>query len=122
LLPAPSAELHSQALLLAMIAAAKADGHLDERERSLVEAELSRLEADPVLRRWFEDQLRRPLDPAEVARAASTPELAAEMYLASLLIADETSFMERAYLDELAQQLRLPAGLKAELEAQAVAV
>lgn len=122
LLPGPSAELHSQALLLAMIAAAKADGHLDERERSLVEAELSRLEADPVLRRWFEDQLRRPLDPAEVARAASTPELAAEMYLASLLIADETSFMERAYLDELAQQLRLPAGLKAELEAQATAV
>lgn len=122
LLSAPSAELHSQALLLAMIAAAKADGHLDERERGLVEAELSRLEADPVMRRWFEDQLRRPLDPAEVARAASTPELAAEMYLASLLIADETSFMERAYLDELAQQLRLPAGLKAELEAQATAV
>ena len=121
LLPAPSAELHSQALLLAMIEVAKADGHLDERERGLVEAELSRLEADPVLRRWFEDQLRCPLDPAEVARAASTPELAAEMYLASLLIADETSFMERAYLDELAQQLRLPAGLKAELEAQATA-
>ncbi|MGS0758630.1 DUF533 domain-containing protein, partial [Roseateles sp. GG27B] len=81
-------------------------GDLERRYAKLaVEAELSRLEADPVLRRWFEDQLRRPLDPAEVARAASTPELAAEMYLASLLIADETSFMERAYLDELAQQL-----------------
>jgi uncharacterized membrane protein YebE (DUF533 family) len=121
LLPAPEVELHSRGMLKAMIAAAKADGHLDERERGLVEAELSRLEADPTMRRWFEEELRRPLDPAEVAQAASTPELAAEMYLASLLVADETGFMERAYLDELARQLRLPEGLKVELERQALA-
>ncbi|MFT5535419.1 MAG: uncharacterized membrane protein YebE (DUF533 family) [Burkholderiaceae bacterium] len=118
-LPAPQVEVHSQAMLLAMIAAAKSDGHLDERERGVVEAELARLDADPVMRNWFEDQLRRPLDPAEVALAATTPELASEMYLASLLVVDESSFMERAYLDELARQLRLPAGLKVELEAQA---
>lgn len=118
-LPAPQVEVHSQAMLLAMIAAAKSDGHLDERERGVVEAELVRLDADPVMRNWFEDQLRRPLDPAEVALAATTPELASEMYLASLLVVDESSFMERAYLDELARQLRLPQGLKVELEAQA---
>lgn len=122
LLPAPEVEQHSRGMLKAMIAAAKADGHLDERERGLVEAELSRLEADPVMRRWFEEELRRPLDPAEVAQAAATPELAAEMYLASLLVTDETSFMERAYLNELARQLRLPEGLKLELERQALAV
>ncbi|CFN79703.1 Protein of uncharacterised function (DUF533) [Bordetella pertussis] len=40
------------------------------------------------------------------------------MYLASLLVADEQSFMERAYLDELARQLKLPAELKQQLEAQ----
>jgi uncharacterized membrane protein YebE (DUF533 family) len=79
------------------------------------------MQADAETRRWFEDELRRPLDPAEVARAAGSPEMAAEMYLASLLVADETSFMERAYLDELARQLQLPAGLKAELEKQAAA-
>ncbi len=121
-LPALQVEVHSQAMLLAMIAAAKSDGHLDERERGVLEAELARLDADPVMRSWFEDQLRRPLDPAEVARAASTPELASEMYLASLLVVDESTFMERAYLDELARQLRLPEGLKVELEAQAGAV
>jgi uncharacterized membrane protein YebE (DUF533 family) len=117
-LPPAEVEVHSVAMLGAMIAAAKADGHLDERERELVEAELNRLEADPAMRRWFEEQLRRPLDPAEVAKAAATPEMASEMYLVSLLICDETSFMERAYLDELARQLRLPEGLKAELEVQ----
>lgn len=121
LLPAPQAEQHSRAMLQSMIAAAKADGHLDARERGLVEAELQRIAADDDTRRWFEDELRKPLDPAEVARAAGSQEMAAEMYLASLLVADETSFMERAYLDELARQLRLPEGLKNELERQALA-
>ena len=120
LLPAPEVEQHSRAILKSMIAAAKADGHLDERERGLVEAELQRIAADLDTRRWFEDELRRPLDPVELARSAGTPEMAAEMYLASLLVADETSFMERAYLDELARQMKLPDGLKLELERQAL--
>lgn len=119
LLTAPAAETEAQALLKAMIAAAKSDGHLDEREQGLIHAELDRLQAGPQERRWMEEELRRPLDPAEVASAATTPELAAEMYLASLLMADDTTFMERAYLDELARQLKLPPSLKAELESQA---
>ncbi len=109
-------DVKSLAVLKAMIAAAKSDGHLDERERGLIHDELERLDADPPLRQWMEDELRKPLDPAEVARAASTHELGAEMYLASLLMADDTSFMERAYLDELARQLQLAPTLKAELE------
>jgi uncharacterized membrane protein YebE (DUF533 family) len=106
LLAAPGAEEHSMALLKAMVAAAKSDGHLDEREQGLIHAELDRLQAGAQERRWMEEELRRPLDPADVARAATTPELAAEMYLASLLMADDTTFMERAYLDELARQLK----------------
>jgi uncharacterized membrane protein YebE (DUF533 family) len=118
-LPAPQLELHSQAMLKAMIAAAKADGHMDDRERGLVEAELARLDADPATRRWFEDELRKPVEPADVAAASASPEMAAEIYLASLLVVDETTTMERAYLDELARQLRLAPALKAELEARA---
>ena len=38
------------------------------------------------------------------------------MYLASLLAVDEQNFMERAYLDELARQLKLDDGLKVQLE------
>ena len=121
LLPAPEAESHSRAIFQALIAAAKSDGHLDERERGLIDAEMLRLQADAGDRAWLAAELLRPLDPAEVARAATTPELAAEMYLASLLVIDDTSFMERAYLDEFARQLKLPAALKAELEKQAKA-
>jgi uncharacterized membrane protein YebE (DUF533 family) len=56
-----------------------------------------------------------------VAAAAQTPAMGAEIYLASLLVVDETTTMERAYLDELARQLKLPAELKADLEARAAA-
>lgn len=120
-LPAPQLEQHSQAMLKAMIAAAKSDGHMDERERELVHTELNRLQADAGTRQWVEAELRRPIDPADVAAAATTPELAAEVYLASVLVVDETTTMERAYLDELARRLNLAPALKADLEARAAA-
>ena len=120
LLPAPQVEAHSQAMLKAMIAAAKADGHMDDRERELVQSELHRLEADPALRGWVDAELRRPVEPAEVSEEVY-PEAspAAEIYLASVLVADETTTMERAYLDALAAALKLPPELRSELDARA---
>lgn len=112
-------ETHSRALLAAIVAAAKADGHIDERERTLIEEGLAKSAEGEGLRAWLHAELAKPLDPAEVARQAGTPELGAEIYLASLLTCDETSFMERAYLDELARQLRLDDSLKLRLERQA---
>lgn len=118
LLPAPQAELHSQAILKALVAAAKADGHIDARERQVIEGEFSRLNQDAEVQQWLRAELEKPLDPAEVASAATSPELASEMYLASLLAADQQNFMERAYLDELARQLKLDDALKLRLEQQ----
>ncbi|MFG0420256.1 tellurite resistance TerB family protein [Ectopseudomonas khazarica] len=117
-LPAPQAEQHSRAILKALVAAAKADGHVDARERQLIEEELGKLAQDAELQGWLHTELNKPLDPADVAGAATTPEMAAEMYLASVLMVDEEHFMERAYLEELARQLQLAPALKAELEAQ----
>ena len=117
-LPPPQAELHSQAILKALVAAAKADGHIDARERAVIEGEFIRVNQDAGLQQWLHAELEKPLDPAEVASAASTPEIASEMYLASLMAADEQSFMERAYLDELARQLKLDDALKSRLEQQ----
>ena len=111
-------EQHSQAILKALVAAAKADGHIDDRERQLIDGEFSKLDSDPALQQWLKTEIDKPLDPVEVASAASTPEIAAEMYIASLLLVDEESFMEKAYLQELAKQLKLDPGLKAELESQ----
>lgn len=116
---ATDTEARSRAVLKALVAAAKSDGHIEDRERELIEAEISGIENDPAVRDWLDQELRRPLDPSEVARAATTPEIAAEMYVASLLVTDDQSPMERMYLDELARQLGLDAGLKAQLESSA---
>lgn len=115
-LPPPEAALHGEAILRAIVAAAKADGHVDAREREVIEGEFSRMGTDADVQRWLHDELAKPLDPADVARAARTPEIASEMYLASLLVADEQGYMERAYLDELARQLKLDDALKLRLE------
>ncbi|KSW23869.1 MULTISPECIES: tellurite resistance TerB family protein [unclassified Pseudomonas] len=118
-LPPVEAEAHSHAILRALVAAAKADGHIDARERQLIDGEIAKLTGDLELQGWLDRELAKPLDPREVAGAAQSEEMAAEMYLASLLMVDEENYMERAYLDELARQLSLDPGLKAELEAQA---
>lgn len=118
-LPASQAEQHSHAILRAIIGAAKADSHIDDRERQLIDTEIAKLTADGELQHWFDAELKKPLDPAEIARGAATPEMAAEMYLASVLVVDEENFMERSYLQELARQLQLDPTLKAELESQA---
>jgi uncharacterized membrane protein YebE (DUF533 family) len=119
-LPAPDAEGHSRAVLKALIAAAKSDGHIDPRERGLIEEQLGRMAGDASLRSWIDAEVARPLDPAEVASAASgSMEIATEMYLVSVLAVDSESFMERAYLDALATQLKLPADLRTQLESEA---
>ncbi|WP_339434047.1 MULTISPECIES: tellurite resistance TerB family protein [unclassified Pseudomonas] len=117
-LPPAQAEQHSQAILKALVAAAKADGHIDDRERQLIEGEFTKLDNDQELQHWLHAELNKPLDPTDVARAASTPEMAAEMYVASVMMVDEENFMEKSYLDELARQLKLEPGLKVELERQ----
>ncbi len=115
-LPPPQADLHSEAILRALVGAAKADGHIDAREREAIEGEFIRISPDSDMQRWLQAELDKPLDPADVARAATTPEIAAEMYLASLVAADEQNFMERAYLDELAKRMGIDDALKQNLE------
>jgi uncharacterized membrane protein YebE (DUF533 family) len=39
-----------------------------------------------TLHKWLEAELSKPLDPAEVASAASSLEMASEMYLVSLMM------------------------------------
>jgi uncharacterized membrane protein YebE (DUF533 family) len=117
-LSAPQAEVHCTVILVALIAAAKADGHIDDRERELIDGEVAKLTADPSLQQWVDRELKKPLDPAEVASHAKDQAMAAEMYLASLLTVDEQNFMEKSYLQELARQLKLDPALQEQLALQ----
>ncbi|MDF9399018.1 tellurite resistance TerB family protein [Vibrio sp. 1180_3] len=114
----PDDSNHSVLILKAMIAAAKADGHVDEQEMSKIEQAIVEMGADAQLQQLVKNELHKPLDPAAIAQLATTPEQASELYLASLLIADEQNFMEKAYLNELAKQLRLADDLVLALEQQ----
>lgn len=119
-LDGPEAEAHSHAILQAMLAAAKADGRIDQREQAAIQAELQRHAGEPQLQAWIDAEMRKPLDAADVAQAAQgDPAVAAEMYLVSVMLVDDQQDAERTYLDELAYNLNLDPQLQAHLEQQA---
>ncbi|MCJ1888341.1 tellurite resistance TerB family protein [Pseudomonas sp. LA21] len=121
-LSGPEAEAHSHAILRAMIAAAKADGRIDEKEKTAIQAEIARHTDEPELQDWLDAEVRKPLDAAEVAESAQgDPAVAAEMYLVSVMLVDDQQDAERTYLDELAYNLNLAPELQAHLEQQAKA-
>ncbi|WP_203652527.1 tellurite resistance TerB family protein [Pseudomonas sp. RtIB026] len=118
-LSGPEAEDHSHAILRALIAAAKADGRIDQQEEQLIYAEIKRHTSDPQLQQWLDEEVSKPLDAAEVAQSAQDPGMAAEMYLASVMLVDDQQDAERAYLDELASALGIDPTLQVHLEQQA---
>lgn len=116
----PQRESMSLAILRAMIAAAKADGHIDAAEQRRIFAKLDELGLDTEEKAFVIDELRKPLDIDSVVAGATTPELALEIYAASFLAIDPDDPAEQAYLAMLASRLKLDPGLKAELEKEAL--
>ena len=114
----PDDSKHSVLILKAMIGAAKADGHVDEEEMARIEQALADMGANEHVRQLVQQELNKPLDPAEIANQATSPQQASEIYLASLIVADEQNFMEKAYLQELAKQLQLSPEVTQQLEVQ----
>ena len=62
--------------------------------------------------------MAEPLDPARIAQGVRTPEEALELYALSCAVIDVDHFMERGYLDALAEALRIPANVRADLTAK----
>lgn len=118
-LDGPQAEAHSHAVLRALIAAAKADGRIDEKEQQMISTELRQHTDDPQLQQWLDTEAARPLDAADFAEFADDPAVAAEVYLASVMLVDDQQDAERNYLDDLAAQLRIDPQLQVHLEQQA---
>jgi uncharacterized membrane protein YebE (DUF533 family) len=104
----PEAERLGLTLLRAMVAAAQADGRIDEREREALHERVDALELSGPEKAELIAQLGRPVDMNELALAARSPEIAAEIYTASLLAIEVDTPAERAYLAMLAARLELP--------------
>jgi uncharacterized membrane protein YebE (DUF533 family) len=109
----------SLVLLRAMIAAAKADGHIDGNEQEAIFAKLDELDLDNDAKAFVIDELRRPLDIDAVVEGATSPERAVEIYAASVLAIDPDDPAEQAYLAMLASRLKLDPALKASVETEA---
>ncbi len=119
-MPAPVSTEAEQKLaaatIIAMIQAAKADGHIDAAERAAILARVGEVEA--AAKAFLDTELAAPLDLDRVASLATNQQEAVHLYAASLLAIDPDQASEQAYLEALATKLGLDAGLVAEITAQ----
>lgn len=108
-------------LIKAMIAAAKADGHIDADERANIMQKLHVEELGAEAEAFIEAELANPTDLDGLVRAARTEEQKVELYTASRLTIEPDTRAERGYLDLLAGRLGLPDGLIDHIEATVTA-
>lgn len=96
-------------LLTAMIAAAKADGHVDSAEMTAIREKLSELALSGDVNDMILKEITKPLDAKSVAALANgNVAVATEIYLISAAIIDVANDAERAYLNDLRVALGLP--------------
>ena len=114
-------ENRSRALLKAMIAAAKADGHIDEKEKDVIAQHAEKLGLNASIAGFIKDELANEVSAKEVAAEADSPEAAAEFYLVSRMILDLENDVEKKYIAELTKELDLAPELIAQLDEQIAA-
>ena len=120
--PAKTGQPFELALVAAMVAAANADGHIDQQERSSIFEKVNKLPLDADDKGFVFDALSNPPSLQDVANLANGPEQASELYLVSRMAVDVDDPIEHAYLEALAARLNISADLAAHLDAQVVAV
>jgi uncharacterized membrane protein YebE (DUF533 family) len=118
--PATDGRPFELALVMAMIAAANADGHIGPEEQRTIFDQVGRLALDAEDKAFVFDALGNPPNLQHIASLAGGPEQAAEIYLASRLAIDPDHPAEHAYLEALASRLSLPAELVTQLERQVI--
>lgn len=104
-------------LVRAMIAASRADGHIDDSERAHImdKLKVSGIGGDAAA--FLEQELANPIDLDGIVAAAKSEEQRVELYTASRLTIEPNSRAERGYLDLLAGRLGLPDALVDHIEA-----
>lgn len=100
----------TEALLVAMVSAAKADGDISPDELSMLDA------LEGVASEDVQAVLDGDADPKAVAAYAKNDQMALEIYGASCRIANGLNPRERNYLDRLAMELRLDPEVAARVE------
>lgn len=117
--PAHASEDDALLFARAMVAAAAADGRMDEAERARITAALLQAGIDAEASRWLERELADPATVDELAEPVETPEKAAQVYAAARVAIDPDTMQEREFLRQLAEALDLDPQLRAHIDAAA---
>lgn len=119
-LPAPANEqARALRLVRAMIAAASADGIVDETERAAITGNLRAAGLDDEAAAFLAQEFANPADIATLAEGVGSPDEAAEIYAAARLAIDPDRAEERDFLAALAAALGLEQGLITHIDAAA---
>ena len=95
-------ERNEELVLKAMINAAKADGRIDEREMQRITGNLEKDGISGGEQELLAAELHNPLDTDSLVRAVPNPQVAAQVYAASLLAVELDTDAEKQYLADLA--------------------
>jgi uncharacterized membrane protein YebE (DUF533 family) len=109
-------------LVRAMVAAASADGIVDQAERSRIISGLQQAGLDPDATRFLERELSQPADVEELSAGITDPDKAAQVYTAARLAIDPDTLQEREFLRRLQEALDLEDELVAHIDAAAASV
>jgi len=114
--PASEAPRNEEALLLirAMIAAANADHAVDDVERHAILGKVTASGLGAEEHSLIEQELSNPLDLHTLVGQVKSPEMAEQVYAASVLAVEVNSDAERNYLQRLAAALKLDAATVAK--------
>ncbi|MDM7859907.1 tellurite resistance TerB family protein [Alteromonas sp. ASW11-36] len=105
-------------LMRAMIAAAYADGHIDENERQNIFNQVESMELSIEEKAMLFDELRKPMSMHELVAAVPNAQTGIEVYAASASAIDLEQPVSGQYLQALANQLCLPRELVSSIHQQ----
>ncbi len=105
-------------LIRVMIAAAHADGTLDEEEEKAILDRLRNADLSQEERMFILDELHRPKTIAELTAGIADPSIAKTMYMLAVNAIAIDSPGERAWLDSLAASLSLSKAVQGFIEEQ----
>ncbi len=109
-------DVRTERLILALVFAAKSDGHIDAKERAAIEHQLRESGVEEQGRVFIEKAIEQPLDPQRLAQGVRNEEEALEIYFLSCAAIDIDHFMERSYLNALGDALKIPQEVRDGIE------
>ena len=109
-------DIRTERLILALVFAAKSDGHIDSKERAAIEQQMREAGVEEQGRALVAKAIEQPLDPQRLAQSVKNEEEALELYFLSCAAIDVDHFMERSYLNALGDALKIPQDVREGIE------